>query len=105
MNVGFCCSANTGASVCRIPSENVTFEFFLASIAMANMSSSSWLFCEMEGKLLYRAVFCGVLPPVAVENSTQNSSVIIIYAICSLFFSLKISLSLENLLNTLFSLS
>ena len=40
-DVSFCCSANTGVSMCRSPQENLTYEFILPP-AVPSMSSLSY---------------------------------------------------------------
>ena len=50
--------------------KNVTTEFVTASLAVPNVSCSSWMVCEM--------VFCEVLLPGFVQNSMQHPCVVFI---------------------------
>ena len=46
-------------STLRSPSENITYDFVLASAAMSNISCSSWMVFERGGKWLYSCCFVG----------------------------------------------
>ena len=73
MNISFYWIANTGMFVYWNPLENVSFEFVFISPTVPNMSCSSWIVCEMEGKWLYSYCFFKV-QVVPLYNSTNMAT-------------------------------
>ena len=77
MNVSFCWSANTGVPMCRISLENITYEFIFTSPAVLSMSCSSCFDGLSDGnQVAIQLLFCRVLLPGFVQNSTQHFCVV-----------------------------
>ena len=70
MNVKFCLSANTGASIFKSCLENITYEFVLTSPTESNIfySSYSWMACEMGGKWPSTAFLKGAAYKICSEQ-------------------------------------
>ena len=73
MTVTLCWSANTGVSMCRSPSENVTYEFVLTSPAVPHMSCSSYFYGLWDGRFVTIQLYFSAL---LLLGFVQNSSYI-----------------------------
>ena len=92
MGVNLCWSAITGVSICRSPSENVSYEFVLTSPVVLSMSRSSYFKGLWdERQVTAQLLFCDVLLPaflcrshvawclsVSLESTWCNHTIVLI---------------------------